>query len=63
MCRRYQRRSDKQRIAEAFALGNVDGLTLEIGPITTSRRRPCSRASFGMTDKEMRTLHLMFSRF
>jgi len=28
MCGRYQRRSDKQRIAEAFALGNVDGLAL-----------------------------------
>src|SRR5215469_6671014 len=32
MCGRYQRRSDKQRIAEAFALGNVDGLALELAP-------------------------------
>jgi hypothetical protein len=26
---RYQRRSDKQKIAEAFHLGNVDGLSIE----------------------------------
>jgi hypothetical protein len=32
MCGRYQRRSDKQKIAEAFQLGNVDGLSLELGP-------------------------------
>jgi putative SOS response-associated peptidase YedK len=32
MCGRYQRRSDKQRIAETFALGNVDGLALEFAP-------------------------------
>jgi putative SOS response-associated peptidase YedK len=32
VCGRYQRRSDKQRIAEAFALGNVDGLALELTP-------------------------------
>jgi len=32
MCGRYQRRSDKQKIAEAFALGNVDGLALELTP-------------------------------
>jgi putative SOS response-associated peptidase YedK len=30
MCGRYQRRSDKQKIAEAFHLGNVDGLALEL---------------------------------
>jgi putative SOS response-associated peptidase YedK len=32
MCGRYQRRSDKQRVAEAFGLGNVDGLFLELAP-------------------------------
>jgi putative SOS response-associated peptidase YedK len=32
MCGRYQRRSDKQKIAEAFHLGNVDGLALELAP-------------------------------
>jgi putative SOS response-associated peptidase YedK len=32
MCGRYYRRSDKQRIAEAFQLGNMDTLTLELAP-------------------------------
>jgi putative SOS response-associated peptidase YedK len=32
MCGRYQRHSDKQRIVEAFHLGNVDGLALEFPP-------------------------------
>ena len=32
MCGRYQRKADKQRIAEAFQLGNVDGLSLEFAP-------------------------------
>jgi putative SOS response-associated peptidase YedK len=30
MCGRYKRRGDKQKIAEAFALGNVGGLPLEL---------------------------------
>jgi hypothetical protein len=29
MCGRYSRRWDKQRIAEAFQTGNVDGLVYE----------------------------------
>ncbi len=32
VCGLYQRRSDKQKIAEAFALGNVDGLALDLAP-------------------------------
>jgi putative SOS response-associated peptidase YedK len=32
MCGRYQRRSDKQKIAEVFHLGSVDGLSLELAP-------------------------------
>jgi putative SOS response-associated peptidase YedK len=32
MCGRYARSSDKQRIAEAFAIGEVCGLTLETAP-------------------------------
>jgi putative SOS response-associated peptidase YedK len=32
VCDRYQRRSDKQKIAEAFHLGNIDGLSLELTP-------------------------------
>jgi hypothetical protein len=30
MCGRYQRRSDKQRIAEAFHLGALDDLDLSV---------------------------------
>ena len=30
MCGRYQRRADKQRIAEAFALGNIEGLAMDL---------------------------------
>jgi hypothetical protein len=29
VCGRYQRRSDQQAIAEAFAIRNMDALTLE----------------------------------
>jgi CRISPR-associated exonuclease Cas4 len=32
VCGRYQRRSNKQKIAEAFHLGNVDGLSVEFAP-------------------------------
>jgi putative SOS response-associated peptidase YedK len=32
MCGRYQRRSDKQRIAEAFHPGNLDEVVLELAP-------------------------------
>jgi len=32
MCGRYKRRTDKQRIAEAFHLVNLDGLALELVP-------------------------------
>jgi len=32
MCGRCERRSDKQCFAEAFSLGNVDGLALELAP-------------------------------
>jgi putative SOS response-associated peptidase YedK len=32
MCGRYYRRSDKQRIAEAFRLGKLTDLPLEVSP-------------------------------
>jgi putative SOS response-associated peptidase YedK len=32
MCGRYQRRADKQKIAESFELSDVDGLYLELAP-------------------------------
>jgi putative SOS response-associated peptidase YedK len=43
MCGRYVRRSDKQRIAEAFVLGTLDDLILEAAPsynITPMTRQP-----------------------
>lgn len=43
MCGRYQRRSDKQRIAEAFALGTLDELILEASPsynVAPTTRQP-----------------------
>jgi putative SOS response-associated peptidase YedK len=43
MCGRYQRRSDKQRIAEAFSLGTLDELILEAAPsynVAPTTRQP-----------------------
>jgi putative SOS response-associated peptidase YedK len=63
MCGRYQRRSDKQRIAEAFALGHVDGLTLELAP--DYNVAPQTMQPVVVWDEEfgMRTLQMMFWRF
>jgi putative SOS response-associated peptidase YedK len=63
MCGRYQRRSDKQKIAEAFAVGNVDGLALELSPdydVAPQTMQPVI-----VSDKEFatRTLRMMFWRF
>jgi hypothetical protein len=44
MCGRYQRRSDKQKIAEAFQLSNVDGLHLELA--SDLQRRPSNDAAY-----------------
>lgn len=62
MCGRYQRRSDKQKIAEAFALGNVDGLALELTPdynVAPQKMQPVI-----LWDQEFgtRTLPMMFWR-
>jgi hypothetical protein len=40
VCGHYQRRSDKQRISEAFSLGNVDGLSLDVHHERRSTIRP-----------------------
>jgi putative SOS response-associated peptidase YedK len=63
MCGRYQRRSDKQRIAEAFALGNMDGLTLEL--VRDYNVAPTTAQPVIVRDEEFgtRTLHMMFWRF
>ena len=63
MCGRYQRRSDKQRIADAFALGNVDGLAIELAP--DYNVAPQTMQPVIVWDQEFgtRTLHMMFWRF
>ena len=63
MCGRYQRRSDKQRIAEAFSLGNVDGLAVEFTP--DYNVAPQTMQPVIVWDEELgtRTLEMMFWRF
>ena len=63
MCGRYQKRSDKQKIAEAFHLGDVDGLALEFAPDYNAA--PQSLQPVIVWDKQFgaRSLHMMFWRF
>jgi putative SOS response-associated peptidase YedK len=63
MCGRYQRKADKQRIAEAFQLGNVDGLALEFAPHYNAA--PQSMQPVIVWDKQFgtRSPHMMFWRF
>jgi putative SOS response-associated peptidase YedK len=63
MCGRYQRRSDKQRIAEAFHLGNLDDLFLELAP--TYNAAPQSMQPVIVWDEAMgsRGVQMMFWRF
>src|SRR5271170_7573433 len=63
MCGRYQRRSDKQRIAEAFALGHVDGLALGIPPDYNLAPQTMQPVIVWDQQFETRTLHMMFWRF
>jgi putative SOS response-associated peptidase YedK len=65
MCGRYQRRSDKQRIAEAFALGEVEGLALEHELAPDFNVAPQTMQPVIIWDQAagMRTLHMMFWRF
>jgi len=60
MCGRYQRRSDKQRLVEAFHLGNVDGLALDFPPDYNAA--PQSTQSVIVWDETTgtRLLHMMF---
>jgi putative SOS response-associated peptidase YedK len=63
MCGRYQRRSDKQKIAEAFRVGNIDGLYLELAP--TYNAAPQSMQPVIVWDPAggSRMLQMMFWRF
>jgi putative SOS response-associated peptidase YedK len=63
MCGRYQRRSNKQKIAEAFAPGNVDGLALELTPDYNVAPQTMQPVIVWDKDFGTRTLHMMFWRF
>jgi len=63
MCGCYQRRSDKQRIIEAFRVGNVEDLFLGLAP--TYNAAPPSMQPIIISDPtgETRMLQMMFWRF
>lgn len=63
MCGRYQCRSNKQRISEAFALGNVDGHNLELAPDYNVAPQTMQPVVIWEEEFGTRTLHLMFWRF
>jgi putative SOS response-associated peptidase YedK len=63
MCGRYQRRSDKQRIAEAFRLGNLDGLFLELVPDYNASPGTMQPVIVWDAGESMRTLQMMYWKF
>ena len=63
MCGRYQRRSDKQKIAEAFHLRNVDGLALDFPPDYNAAPQSTQPVIVWDEATGTRTLHMMFWRF
>jgi len=67
MCGRYQRRSDKQRIAEAFHLGALDDLDLsvELGLAPTYNAAPGTMQPVVVWDEAlgMRAVRMMYWRF
>lgn len=67
MCGRYQRRSDKQRIAEAFALRNLDDLDLsselELAPSYNVAPGTMQPVVVWDEDIGMRALRMMYWRF
>jgi putative SOS response-associated peptidase YedK len=63
MCGRYQRRSDKQRIAEAFKLGNLDGLFLELMPDYDASPGKIHPVIVWDASEGMRTLQMMYWKF
>src|SRR6185312_15559395 len=65
MCGRYQRRSDKQRIAEAFALEDVDGLALELDLAPNYNVAPGTMQPVIVWNEDfgIRTLQMMFWRY
>jgi putative SOS response-associated peptidase YedK len=59
MCGRYYRRSDKQRIAEAFHLGGLDELLLETAPdynVAPTSKQPVIVADRETGERELRIM-------
>ena len=65
MCGRYQRRADKQRIAEAFALGNIEGLAMDLDLAPNYNVAPGTMQPVIISDPDFgtRTLRMMFWRY
>ncbi|HEU4981259.1 MAG TPA: SOS response-associated peptidase [Acidobacteriaceae bacterium] len=65
MCGRYQRRADKQRIAEAFALGSVEGLAMDLDLAPNYNVAPGTMQPVIISDPDFgtRTLRMMFWRY
>jgi hypothetical protein len=63
MCGRYQRRSDKQRIAEAFKLGNVGSLFLQLAPDYNAAPGKMHPVIVWDASEGMRTLQMMYWKF
>jgi putative SOS response-associated peptidase YedK len=63
VCGRYQRRSDKQKIAEAFHLGNVDGLSVEFAPDYNAAPQSLQPVIVWDQAGGTRLLRMMFWRF
>lgn len=65
MCGRYQRRSGKQRIAEAFALGNVEGLAMDLDLAPNYNVAPGTMQPVILANPDFgtRTLRMMFWRY
>lgn len=63
MCGRYQRRSDKQRLAAAFQLGDVDGLAVGLTPDHNAAPGSMQPVIFWDEQFGVRTLSMMFWKF
>jgi putative SOS response-associated peptidase YedK len=63
VCGRYQRRSDKQRIAEAFKLGRLDGLFLELAPDYNACPGKMHPVIVWDAAEGMRTMQMMYWKF
>jgi putative SOS response-associated peptidase YedK len=63
MCGRYQRRSDKQKIAETFQLADVDVLVLELAPNYNAGPRSMQPVIVWDEREGLRTIQMMYWRF